>query len=394
MLRVLVVGAGTMGHGIAQVAAMAGYYVYLYDVSAEALNNAMSKIRWSLEKLKEKGAIGSVEAVLSRIVTVKNLEEGARDADLAIEAVTEDISIKREVFRFLDRTMRPDAIIATNTSSLPISEIAAAVSRPQRVLGLHFFNPPVLMKLVEVVKGDSTDNEALKKALDFVKSLGKTPILVKRDVPGFIVNRILHAVFNIACHLVNRGVYSVLEVDSALKYRVGLPMGIFELRDFSGIDVGYMVAKSLAERDVLFSQLCPLLEKLYREGRLGIKSGEGFYKYVAAQKPFIPKEAGDKVDVVTLLAPGVNMAAWLIRNEVASKEDIDMGVKLGLGYPRGILEMADEWGVDQVLERLNRLYLREGLILARPDPLIVEMVRRGELGKKTGKGFYDYESQG
>ncbi|AFA39375.1 3-hydroxyacyl-CoA dehydrogenase [Pyrobaculum oguniense TE7] len=393
MLKVLVVGAGTMGHGIAQVAAMAGHHVYLHDISPEALEKALAKIRWSLEKLKERGAVSSIESVLSRIEPAKSLEGVARDADIAIEAVPEDISIKKEVFKILDKAMRPDVVLATNTSSLPISEIASATARPQRVLGLHFFNPPVLMKLVEVVRGDATDALMLEKALDFVKSLRKTPILVKKDVPGFVVNRILHAIFNIACHLVNRGAYSVVEVDSALKHRAGLPMGIFELRDFSGIDVGYMVAKSLAERDILFSQLCPLLERLYKQGLLGVKSGEGFYKYTAqGQRPYIPKEPGEKVDVVMLLAPGVNMAAWLLRNEVASREDIDAGVKLGLGYPKGILEMADEWGVDLVVDKLQQLYLREGLILARPDPVLLEMVKSGALGKKSGRGFYSYES--
>jgi len=391
MRRVFVVGAGTMGHGIAEVVALAGYQVYIYDISQEILNKAVEKIRWSLEKLQEKKKIHSVEEVLQRITPTLDFDTAARESDIAIEAVPENLQVKKEIFARLDSLMHSEAILATNTSSLPISEIAQATKRPNRVVGIHFFNPPVLMQLVEVIRGSSTDEETIRKSVEFVKSLGKTPILVNKDVPGFIVNRILGSIQNVACHLVYRGEYTHIEIDSAVKYKAGLPMGLFELRDFTGIDVGYMVAKALAERDPAFRQECPLIEEYYRKGWLGVKSGRGFYEYKSpGERPNIPREAGEKVNIVRILAAGVNMAAWLLRNGIASKEDIDIGVKLGLGYPKGILQYADEWGVDEVVKELQYLYDKYGLLLAKPDELLIKMVRDGKLGIKTGEGFYRY----
>ncbi|MEM0276896.1 3-hydroxyacyl-CoA dehydrogenase [Pyrobaculum sp.] len=389
--RVFVVGAGTMGHGIAEVAALAGYEVYIYDISAEILNKAIEKIKWSLEKLYERRRISSVEEVLSRLRATLNFEEAARNSDIAIEAVPENIQLKRDIFAKLDALMHKDAILATNTSSLPISEIAEATRRPNKVVGIHFFNPPVLMQLVEIIKGNKTDDDTVRRSLEFVKSLGKTPILVNRDVPGFIVNRILGAIQNVACHLVYRGEYTPVEIDSAVRYKAGLPMGLFELRDFAGIDVGYMVAKALAERDPLFRQECPLIEEYYKKGWLGVKSGKGFYEYKSpSDRPNIPKEAGERVNVVRVLASGVNMAAWLLRNGIATKEDIDTGVRLGLGYPKGILQYADEWGIDEVVKELEYIYNKYGLILAKPDELLIQMLKEGKLGRKSREGFYKY----
>jgi len=393
MKRVFVVGAGTMGHGIAEVAAIAGYEVYMLDVSQEILNKAVERIRWSLQKLYEKGRIASVEEVLNRIKPTLDFEEAAKSSDIAIEAVPEDLRLKREIFARLDNLMPKHAILATNTSSLPITEIAEATKRPQKVVGIHFFNPPVLMQLVEVVRGAYTDDETVETSVNFVKSLGKTPVVVNKDVPGFIVNRILGAIQNVACHLVYRGEYSHVEIDSAVKYKAGLPMGLFELRDFTGIDVGYMVAKAVAERDPMFRQECPLIEEMYKKGLLGVKTGRGFYEYPSpTARPVIPKEAGERVNVVRVLAPGVNMAAWLLRNGIASKEDIDTAVRLGLGYPKGILQFADEWGIDEVVKELQYLYDRYGLVLAKPDELLLRMVAEGKLGRKSGEGFYRYAS--
>lgn len=391
--RVFVIGAGTMGHGIAEIAAIAGYEVYMYDISDEILKNAINKIKWSLEKLYEKKRIRSIEEVMNRITPTLDFDYAAKNSDIAIEAVPEKLELKKEIFAKLDRLMPEHAIMGTNTSSLPITEIAEATSRPQNVIGIHFFNPPVLMQLVEVIKGRDTSEETVEKTLNFVKSLQKTPILVKRDVPGFVVNRILGAINNIACHLVHKGEYTVLEVDSAVKYKANLPMGLFELRDFSGIDVGYMVAKAIAQRDPMFSQECPLVEELYKKGYYGVKTGKGFYEYKSpTDRPNIPREAGERVNVVRILAPGVNMAAWLIRNNIATKEDIEIGVKLGLGYPKGILQMADEWGIDEVVRELNDIYEKYQLKLAKPDELLLQMVKEGKLGKKTGEGFYKYAS--
>jgi 3-hydroxyacyl-CoA dehydrogenase len=353
----------------------------------------MERIKWSLEKLFERGKISSVDEVLNRIKPTLNFEDAARLSDLAIEAVPEDLRLKREIFSRLDSLMHKDAVMATNTSSLPISEITEATKRPHRVVGIHFFNPPVLMQLVEVIRGSATDEETFRKAVEFVKSLGKTPILVHKDVPEFVVNRILGAVQNVACHLVHRGEYTHVEIDSAVKYKAGLPMGLFELRDFTGIDVGYMVAKALAERDPMFRQECPIIEEFYRKGWLGVKSGRGFYEYKSpGERPNIPKEIGERVNVVRVLAAGVNMAAWLLRNNIASRDDIDTGVRLGLGWPKGVLQFSDEWGLDEIVRELQYLNEKYGLILAKPDELLLKMVAEGKLGRKSGEGFYKYAS--
>lgn len=396
--RVAVIGAGTMGHGIAEVSALAGYEVVMVDVSQDILNKALERIKWSLDKLAERGTISKekVGEVMGRIKTSLSIAEAVRDADLMIEAVPEKLDLKKQVFAEADKYAPPHAILATNTSSLPITEIASATKRPDKVVGIHFFNPPVLMPLVEVIKGAQTSDETARRSYEFVKSLGKEPIMVNKDVPGFVVNRILIALNSAACLLVANNQYSVVEIDSAVKYRAGLPMGIFELQDFTGIDVGYLVGLAVAERDPMLRVPCPLLEDLYKKGWLGQKSGRGFYEYKGGpyERANIPREAGEKVDLVLIFAPAINMAAWLLRNGIASKEDIEKGVKLGLGWPKGVFEYADEFGIDKVVEALNQLYSRFGYELFKPDPLLTQMVQEGRLGRKSGRGFYEYGAAG
>jgi enoyl-CoA hydratase/3-hydroxyacyl-CoA dehydrogenase len=396
--RVAVIGAGTMGHGIAEVSALAGYEVVMVDVSQDILNKALERIKWSLDKLAERGTISKerVGEVMGRIKTSLSVAEAVRDADLMIEAVPEKLDLKKQVFAEADKYAPPHAILATNTSSLPITEIASATKRPDKVVGIHFFNPPVLMPLVEVIKGAQTSDETARRSYEFVKSLGKEPIMVNKDVPGFVVNRILIALNSAACLLVANNQYSVVEIDSAVKYRAGLPMGIFELQDFTGIDVGYLVGLAVAERDPMLRVPCPLLEDLYKKGWLGQKSGRGFYEYKGGpyERANIPREAGEKVDLTLIFAPAINMAAWLLRNGIASKEDIEKGVKLGLGWPKGVFEYADEFGIDKVVEALNQLYSRFGYELFKPDPLLTQMVQEGRLGRKSGRGFYEYGAAG
>ncbi|GAB6945576.1 3-hydroxyacyl-CoA dehydrogenase/enoyl-CoA hydratase family protein [Vulcanisaeta sp. JCM 14467] len=396
--KVAVIGSGTMGHGIAEVSALAGYEVVMVDVSQDLLNKALERIKWSLDKLAERGTISKekVGEVMGRIKTSLSIAEAVKNADIMIEAVPENLDLKKQVFAEADANAPPHAILATNTSSLPITEIASATKRPERVVGIHFFNPPVLMPLVEVIRGAQTSDEVAKRAYDFVKSLGKEPIMVNKDVPGFVVNRILVALNSAACLLAANNVYSIVEIDSAVKYRAGLPMGIFELQDFTGIDVGYMVGMAVAIRDPLLRVPCPLIEDLYKKGWLGQKSGRGFYEYKGGpyERANIPREAGEKVDLVQIFAPAINMAAWLLRQGIASRDDIDKGVKLGLGWPKGVFEYADEYGIDKVVEALNQLYSKYGYELFKPDPLLTQMVQEGRLGQKSGRGFYEYGAVG
>ncbi len=391
--RIAVVGAGTMGHGIAELAAIAGYEVWVVDISQDILRDALEKIKWSLGKLYEKGQVReSVETIISRIHTTTSLEEAVRDSDFMIEAVPEKLDLKKQIFEKADNLMPPHAVLATNTSSLPITEIAEATKRPDKVVGMHFFNPPVLMPLVEVIKGAKTSEETVNITYELAKKLGKQPVVVKKDIPGFIVNRILGRILNSGCWIVAKGLADIVEVDAAVRYKLGFPMGVFELADYSGIDVFYYVFKAMSERGYK-AHPCPLFEEKFRANELGMKTGKGFYTYPAPGKyarPEIPREKADKVDPVLIIAPAINEAAWLLREDIASRDDIDKACKLGLGYPKGIFEYADEYGIDTVVSVLERLRSETGWEEYEPDPLLKQMVSEGKLGRKTGKGFYEY----
>ena len=398
---VTVVGAGTMGHGIAELAAIAGLKVYLADVNEEILSRALDRIKWSLQKLREKGVLReSVEAVMQRITPVVSVEDGEYSEDLAkalsesdfmIEAIPERLELKRSLFSFADKHAPEHALLATNTSSLPITEIAAATGRPEKVVGMHFFNPPVLMPLVEVIKGEKTSDDTVEATVALAKKMGKQTVIVKKDVPGFIVNRILARIMEAACLLVEKGGHRIEEVDASARYSLGFPMGVFELADYSGIDVFYFVFNAMSERGFK-SYKCRMFEEKFNAKEFGVKSGKGFYSYPEPGrfvKPAIPREAA-KVDPVKIVAPAINEAAWLIRNEIATRDDIDKAVKLGLGWPKGVFEYADEYGIDKVVETLRKMKDEYGVEHYEPDPLLVKMVEEGRLGKKTGKGFYEY----
>ncbi len=385
-----VLGAGTMGHGIAEAAALAGFNVTVYDVQQSFLDSGLDKIRWSVAKLKEKGAIGAEKSdeVLGRIHGTLDLSEMA-SVDLIIEAVPEELSMKVEVFKQVDRT-NDHAIFASNTSTIPISELARASSRPEQFVGMHFFNPPVLMPLVEVIRGDLTDQETADAAVSFASKLGKQVVLCRKDVPGFIVNRILGPLLNEAAWTVSRGQATMAQVDSAAVYVVGLPMGLFELADYTGIDVIFKAAEAVKSREPKAISPAPLFREKVQQGKLGKKSGEGFYLYKDANsRPQLSREAGQGIDPLLFFSVAVNAAAWLIRNGVCSKEDLDLSVKLGLGFPDGLLQMADRWGLDKVVSSLEAKQALSGLEYA-PDPLLKQMVGNGEVGLASGRGFYEY----
>ena len=391
--RVAVVGTGLMGHGIAQSFAMKGYDVNLLSRNRDSLNKAIQEIDWSLAKFVKKGFLNKheTESVLSRISTTTSYEEGLEEIDLALESVSEKLELKKQVFSKIDEAAPAHAIIATNTSTLSITEMGNSTRRSEKTVGMHWFIPPQLTKLIEVIRGDSTSNETLKAILDLSKKLGKTPILCKKDARGFIVSRILVAAFNEAFWTFSRGEASILEIDSSVRYGGGFPMGWFELVDFVGVDVEYDVSKILFEaHGDRYRPVLELTEPLVKAKKLGRKSGVGFYDW-GKSKPVLPLEYKSSYDVERSWAVAANEAAFMVLEEVAEPESIDLGMKLGTGWPSGPCEYADKKGLDKILHKLEHAYSQYPIELYKPCSLLEEYVKKGWTGKETGKGFYKYE---
>ncbi len=279
-MKILVIGAGAMGSGIAQVAAQAGNDVYLRDIDIKFVEKGLAGITKNLTKLADKGKISAEEkdATLGRIKGILTIEEG-KDADVVIEAAIERMDLKKKIFAELDEIVQPNAILATNTSSLSITDIASATKRPSKVIGMHFFNPVPVMALVEVIRGLAASDETYTTISELAKSLGKTPVLVE-EAPGFVVNRILIPMINEAAYMVTEGVSSPEDIDTAMKLGANHPMGPLALGDLIGLDV------CLAIMDVLYTEFgdskyraAPLMRKMVRAGHLGRKTGQGFFRY-------------------------------------------------------------------------------------------------------------------
>jgi len=278
--KVMVIGSGLMGSGIAQVCAQAGIQVFLHDVSEDALDKALKTIDWSVGKFIEKGKLTEErESIIARIHLITDIADG-REVDLAIEAVFENIELKREIFQQLDTICRPDALIASNTSAIPITELAAVTHRPEKVLGLHFFSPVPMMQAVEVIKGAATHDDTAAAGKDFVLQIGKEPIMVNRDVAGFVINRINFPSTIEAMNLVEQGVASVEDIDKGLRLAAGRRMGIFETGDMVGLDVTYGAMKAMYEESGDSRWFPPLLlRRKVKAGHLGRKAGKGWYEY-------------------------------------------------------------------------------------------------------------------
>lgn len=286
MKNVAVIGAGTMGNGIAHTFAQSGYKVQLIDISQDSLDRGMATITKNLDRLlaKERITEAQKQETLSNITTFTNMNEGVEYAGLVVEAATENVDLKLKIFRDLDAATGEDTILATNTSSISITQIAAVTNRPEKVIGMHFMNPVPIMKLVEIIRGYNTSDAVTEAIMEMSKNLGKIPVEVN-DYPGFVANRILMPMINEAIETLYNGVAGVYEIDTVMKLGMAHPMGPLQLADFIGLDV------CLSILEVMYNGFknpkyapCPLLVNMVRAGKLGVKSGEGFYDYSESRK--------------------------------------------------------------------------------------------------------------
>jgi enoyl-CoA hydratase/3-hydroxyacyl-CoA dehydrogenase len=368
-----VLGAGDMGHGVAEVALIHGYRVFLRDIDSAAVDKGVGRIRASLGKLVEKGKVARErfeEIEEGLLVPCVDLDEAVREADLVVEAIPEEMKLKKETFAAVDAAAPGHAILSSNTSTMSITEIAKATSRPEKVLGLHYSNPAVLMKLVEVIEAERTSGETLQAVLGFVERTGKVAVHVRKDVPGFVFNRVqAPAVVLLGCWL-DAGVEP--EVVDATVRSLGVPMGPYETIDFAGIDVGYNASRYFAE--TIHPDFAPgrVISEKVRAGEFGKKSGKGLFDWSAGRPAIDLGRASSAVDPMDLLAVNANEAMRIVEMGVCSAEDVDTAIIHGTGNPMGLIGMIRGIEPADLAARLNGLAERYGKEIFRPTRMIQE----------------------
>ncbi|HEY3258404.1 MAG TPA: 3-hydroxyacyl-CoA dehydrogenase NAD-binding domain-containing protein [Gemmatimonadaceae bacterium] len=378
-----VIGAGAMGSGIAQLAASSGHRVILYDTSSVALDRAIAGIETNLARSVEKGKVTAEQSksVRDRITTAgaAALDE-FRDCSVVIEAVVEDLEAKRNLFSRLEAVLSDDAILATNTSSLSITAIASGCKHPERVVGIHFFNPPTVMPLVEIVPGLATSDAVTSSARGLVDTWGKTTVLAS-DTPGFIVNRVARPFYGEALRIYEEDIADMPTIDWAMREIGGFRMGPFELMDFIGNDVNFAVTRSIFEATYFDPRYKPSVtqQRLFEAGFFGRKSGRGYYDYApgtkaaeATQDRALARTIFDRI-----LAMLINEAADAVLFRITSATDLDTAMTKGVNYPKGLLAWADELGIATVLARLESLHSEYGEDRYRPSALLRRMAAQG-----------------
>ncbi|MBT8171335.1 3-hydroxyacyl-CoA dehydrogenase [Candidatus Bathyarchaeota archaeon] len=389
---VAVIGTGLMGHGIAQTFALRGFDVNLLSRSKDSLVRALQEIETSLNKFVKKGIIKKevADQTILKIHTTTSFEEAVCGVDLILESVSEKLELKKQIFSNIDSFAPPHAIFATNTSTLSVTEMGSSTNRPEKTIGMHWFIPPQLTKLIEIIRGKYTSTETVNSIIEICGKLEKTPILCKTDSRGFIVSRILVAVFNEAFWTYTRGEASIEEIDSSVKYNGGFPMGWFELIDFVGLDVEYDVGKILYDaHGERYYPHSDLIKPLLKTKKLGRKTKSGFYNW-SKGKPVISIDLKKKYNVERSWTVAANEAAWMVLEDVAEPESIDLGMKLGTGWPLGPCEYADIMGIDTLWNILSAEFSKYSIELYKPCPLLKKYVNNGWIGKKAGRGFHKY----
>ena len=337
--KIAVLGAGVMGNGIAQIAAGAGYRVTIRDIAQEFLDKARGRIEGSLRRHVDRGRMTeeALQEVIGNISYEFDLPTAVADADLIIEAIPEKLELKRQVWGEVSEHAKEEAILATNTSSLSITEIARSVGHPERFIGMHFFNPPTHMRLVEVIPGEKTDRDTIALVKEIAESLGKTSVEVKKDVVGFIVNRVLVTYLNEAAKLLDTGEWTKEQIDGAMQFGAKMPLGPFMLSDLIGLDIVYHVLKVFEGEFGPYYSPAPPIERLFNEKKLGRKTGEGFYSY--EERPSVTEEDGEGFDTDLLLRPFIQEAEKVVAEGIADEESVDTAMKLGGNIPKGPFEL-------------------------------------------------------
>jgi 3-hydroxybutyryl-CoA dehydrogenase len=370
-----------MGSGIAQVAATAGNKVILYDSNKEAQDGAEQLIVKMLAKLEEKGKLQeSAVAVSERIIYATDIDE-FESCELVVEAIVENLQVKKNVFEEVEAIVSDTCILASNTSSLSIASIASACKHPHRVMGIHFFNPAPLMPLVEIISAVQTDPALAADMKETIQSWGKVPVFAK-DTPGFIVNRIARPFYGEALRILEEDLANVPTIDWAMKEFGGFKMGPFELMDFIGNDINYEVTATVFREFFYDPRYKPSFtqKRMVEANRLGRKTGIGYYNYGEDAVNLDPDRNDGLGSYILkrILAMLVNEAADALYLHVATKEDIDLAMTKGVNYPKGLLAWADEIGIETCLNALEELQVEYGEDRYRPSPILRKMVKKGE----------------
>ena len=371
---IAVIGAGDMGHGIAEVALMGGFKVYLQDIKQEFVDRGVSRLSQSLEKLVSKGKVASehYDKIKSELlVPCLDLGEAVREVDMAIEAVPEIMDLKKQAFKTMDEAAPAHCLLASNTSTMSITEIASATNRPEKVLGLHYFNPPVLMALVEVIRGDKTSDETMQIGYDFVLKNAKVPVRVEKDVVGFIVNRVQAPAGVLLNAWLDEGMVEPEEYD-ALMRKLGMPMGPYELMDYTGLDINYHASKYFAEKVHPDFATGRTITALVEAGKYGKKTGQGLFDWSKGRPEIDLSKATDKVDPMDMVAVNANEATKLIEWGVCTAEDADTAVVNASGNVIGYLAMVKDIEPADLTKRLEGLAAKYNKEIFKPTQMIRE----------------------